>query len=61
MKIDLVDMIGLGIIMILCMFFGYGFGYMSYEENTNRYDVNGDGQVTAADYVAIRNYIMEEE
>lgn len=25
-----------------------------------RYDVDGDGQVTAADYVAIKNYIMEE-
>lgn len=36
----------------------------SYDELTKgtlRYDVNLDGKVTAADYVAIRNYIMNEE
>lgn len=27
----------------------------------NRYDVNLDGEVNAADYVAIKNYIMNEE
>lgn len=26
----------------------------------NPYDVDGDGEVTAADYVAIKNYIMEQ-
>lgn len=27
---------------------------------TNKYDVNGDGIVSASDYVAVKNYIMEE-
>ena len=61
MKIDVIDMIGLGLIMLLCMVWGYGFGYMSCEDKTNRYDVDRDGEVTAADYVAIKNYIMESE
>lgn len=28
---------------------------------TNKYDVNGDGIVSASDYVAVKNYIMEEK
>lgn len=36
----------------------------SYDELTSgalRYDVNLDGEVTAADYVAIRNHIMNKD
>ena len=33
-----------------------------YQNTTyNRYDVNGDGIVSASDYVAVKNYIMEEK
>ena len=51
----------LTLVMLLCILWGYGFGYMSYEEKDNRYDVNLDGKVNEADYMAIKKYIMESE
>lgn len=32
MKINLIEIIGLGLIMILCTVLGYGFGFMTNEE-----------------------------
>lgn len=61
MKVDIVGMIGLGMVMLLCTILGYGYCHITYEEKVNRYDVDRDGEVTAADYMAIKNYIMESE
>lgn len=50
------------IIVLLAMLWsalwGIGFGLLIKQ---NDCDVNNDGKVTAADYVVIRNYIMESE
>lgn len=61
MKKHITDTIGLVIIVLLALFWSYGFGYISYEEKNNRYDVNQDGKVDDADYMAIKKYIMEEK
>lgn len=49
--------------MLLTFALGLGFGLLLRQEECeiNPYDVDRDGKVTAADYVAIKNYIMEEE
>lgn len=41
--------------------FGIGFivGTWDQEKANNPYDVNRDGEVTATDYILIKNYIME--
>lgn len=63
MKVDVADIIGLTLIILIWAVFGYGLGYMHCEEKMkkNRYDVNLDGEINAADYVVIRDYIMESE
>lgn len=61
MKVDVVGMIGLGMALLLCMIFGFGLGNIYCEEKNNRYDVNLDGEVNEADYVAIKNYVMNKD
>lgn len=46
------------ILAVICIYLcGYLFGLITF----NRYDVNRDGKVTAQDYVAVKNYIMEQQ
>ena len=67
------ETIGTIIIIMLGVAWGVGAGLLINQEEleqakeyiieleNNRYDVNLDGEVTAADYVAIRNYIMNKD
>lgn len=37
------------------------FALLCQLSTQSRYDVNGDGVVSASDYVEVKNYIMEEK
>lgn len=52
------DMIKMGLLILLSVVIGTIITYVGFIYN--RYDVNRDGKVTSADYVEIKNYIMEK-
>jgi len=52
------DMIKMGLLILLSVVIGTIITYVGF--TYNRYDVNRDGKVTSADYVEIKNYIMEK-
>lgn len=52
------DMIKIGLLILLSVTIGAIITYVGF--TYNRYDVNKDGKVTSADYVEIKNYIMEK-
>lgn len=56
--LDILKTIFLGLIFIvlLCLDVVY-----EKQTNKNKYDVNGDGIVSPADYVEIKDYIMERD
>ena len=49
--------VALCVFIVISLFAGYFLGLNKY----SRYDVNRDGKVSASDYVAVRNYLMEEK
>lgn len=55
-QIETIEIIGAIAIFILVAIGSFCIGLTMF----NRYDVNRDGKVTSQDYVAIKNYIMEE-
>jgi hypothetical protein len=55
-QIETIEIIGAIAIFILVAIGSFCIGLTMF----NRYDVNRDGKVTAQDYIAIKNYIMEE-
>lgn len=52
------DMIRISLLTLLSIVIGTIITYVGF--TYNRYDVNRDGKVTSADYVEIKNYIMEK-
>ncbi len=52
------DMIKMGLLILLSVVIGAIITYVGF--TYNKYDVNRDGKVTSADYVEIKNYIMEK-
>ena len=52
------DMIRISLLTLLSIVIGAIITYVGF--TYNRYDVNRDGKVTSADYVEIKNYIMEK-
>lgn len=44
------------IFIVAMMAVSFVFGLTMY----SRYDVNRDGKVTSQDYIAVKNYIMEQ-
>lgn len=52
------DMIRISLLTLLSIVIGAIITYVGFIYN--RYDVNRDGKVTSADYVEIKNYIMEK-
>jgi hypothetical protein len=52
------DMIRISLLTLLSIVIGAIITYVEF--TYNRYDVNRDGKVTSADYVEIKNYIMEK-
>lgn len=52
------DMIRISLLTLLSIVIGAIIIYVGF--TYNRYDVNRDGKVTSADYVEIKNYIMEK-
>lgn len=52
------DMIRISLLTLLSIVIGAIIIYVGFIYN--RYDVNRDGKVTSADYVEIKNYIMEK-
>ena len=52
------DIIKIGLLILISVVIGAIITYAGF--TYNRYDVNRDGKVTSADYVEIKNYIMEK-
>lgn len=52
------DIIKIGLLILISVVIGAIIAYVKFDYN--RYDVNRDGKVTSADYVEIKNYIMEK-
>lgn len=52
------DIIKIGLLILISVVIGAIITYVKFDYN--RYDVNRDGKVTSADYVEIKNYIMEK-
>lgn len=52
------DMIRISLLVLISVVIGAIITYVGF--TYNRYDVNKDGKVTSADYVEIKNYIMEK-
>lgn len=52
------DMIRISLLTLLSIVIGAIITYVGF--TYNRYDVNRDGKVISADYVEIKNYIMEK-
>lgn len=52
------DMIRISLLTLLSVVIGTIITYVGF--TYNKYDVNRDGKVTSADYVEIKNYIMEK-
>lgn len=52
------DMIRISLLIFISVVIGSMITYVGF--TYNRYDVNRDGKVTSADYVEIKNYIMEK-
>lgn len=52
------DIIKIGLLILISVVIGAIITYVGF--TYNRYDVNRDGKVTSADYVEIKNYIMEK-
>ena len=52
------DIIKIGLLILISVVIGAIITYAGL--TYNRYDVNRDGKVTSADYVEIKNYIMEK-
>ena len=52
------DMVRISLLTLLSTVIGAIITYVGF--TYNRYDVNRDGKVTSADYVEIKNYIMEK-
>ena len=49
------------IIVLICLILIYAIGVCKGATMYDEHDANRDGVVDARDYVAIKNYIMEEE
>lgn len=52
------DMIRISLLILISVVIGAIITYVGF--TYNRHDVNRDGKVTSADYVEIKNYIMEK-
>ena len=52
------DIIKIGLLILISVVIGAIITYVGF--TYNRYDVKRDGKVTSADYVEIKNYIMEK-
>lgn len=52
------EMIKTGLLILMSVIIGAIITYVGF--TYNRYDVNRDGKITSADYVEIKNYIMEK-
>lgn len=52
------DMVKIGLLILISVVIGAIITYAGFDYN--RYDVNRDGKITSADYVEIKNYIMEK-
>lgn len=52
------DMIRISLLILISVVIETIITYVGF--TYNRYDVNRDGKVTSADYVEIKNYIMEK-
>lgn len=52
------DMLRISLLILLSVVIGAIVTYAGF--TYNKYDVNRDGKVTSADYVEIKNYIMEK-
>lgn len=52
-------------ILVICIFLlticTLELGYLVGLERYDRHDVNRDGKITSADYIAVKNYIMDEK
>lgn len=51
-------MIRISLLILISVVIGAIITYAGF--TYNRYDVNKDGKVTSADYIEIKNYIMEK-
>lgn len=52
------DMIRISLLIFISIVIGAIITYVGF--TYNRYDVNRDGKATSADYIEIKNYIMEK-